>query len=85
MRLHLWLLPLVGGCLLQDPDALDCEAVALRNSDGTIDPCDDAACGACVGTCGGQCFVLDEYPPRYACEEYVHWSADDLCENWRAR
>jgi hypothetical protein len=84
MRL-LWLVPLVCGCLLPDPDALDCEAIALRSSDGSIDACDDAACGACVGTCGGQCFVVDEFPPQYNCEEYVHWSASDLCENWRAR
>ena len=85
MRLRLWFFPLVAGCLLPDPDAPDCDEVALRSSDGTIDLCDDAACGACVGTCGGGCTIYAESPPRYSCGEWEYWSADDLCEGWRAR
>ena len=82
MRLPLWLAPLLTGCLLPPAGSLDCDAVALRGADGTVDPCDDAACGSCVGTCGGGCMLLDDATRLYTCGAGESWSGDDLCDQW---
>lgn len=82
MRLRFVLLPLLGGCLLPTANALDCDAVVLRSSDGTVDPCDEAACGSCVGACGEGCSLLDADPREYACTTGESWSGDDLCQHW---
>ena len=63
-------------------ETFDCEQVAIQRPDGTPDVCDLAACESCVDTCGGDCMVLESYPPQYSCGAEGSWSAYEECPDW---
>lgn len=70
-----------GAPLRQDP--LDCEAVAIRDAAGDLDPCDVAACEACNDVCDEGCMVLESYPPQYACAGHDSFTVYDECPDWQ--
>jgi hypothetical protein len=81
---------LVASCTLHLPDlpdpsappVFDCEKVALADGLGDPDPCDVAACQACVDACGAECVVLDSYPPQYSCDGSQSFDVYDACPDW---
>lgn len=72
-------------CVLPDDSAgvFACPEVAITDATGAPDPCDVAACERCVEGCGGDCLVLESYPPSYACDGGASWSVYDTCPNWQ--
>jgi hypothetical protein len=65
------------------PPPFDCEQVALKDGLGDPDPCDVAACEACVDACGADCAVQESYPPQYSCDEGgAVWEVYDTCPDW---
>jgi len=67
----------VGG---EEEPAFVCEEVAITDADGNPDPCDVAACQACVDACG--CDGIEEsYPPHYVCPD-DSWDVYEMCPDW---
>lgn len=60
----------------------DCPSVAIRDADGVADPCDVQACQLCVDACGGDCAVLEIFPPVYTCGPDGSWDVYETCEDW---
>lgn len=60
----------------------DCASVAIRDADGVADPCDVQACQLCVDTCGGDCVILEIFPPVYSCGPDGSWDVYETCEDW---
>jgi hypothetical protein len=72
-----------SGCSFDDGgDELDCGELAIRTTSGDADPCDVDACQSCVDTCGGDCMVLESFPPQYSCGDEGSWSVYDECPDW---
>jgi hypothetical protein len=76
------------GCFFEDGtctdcgEPFDCEEVAIGTSSGAPDACDVAACTSCVDTCGGDCAILESYPPQYSCGAQGSWSVYETCPDW---
>ena len=70
---------LVAGC---GTPPIDCASVAITDTQGNADPCDQQACQACVDSCGMRCEILESYPPHYACQGGSSWSGYDECPDW---
>ena len=76
------LLAAIGAGCVFTPEDDDCEALAIRDADGNVDPCDLQACEACDAVCDDHCLVLDSFPPQYACDGEGTFSAPDECPDW---
>jgi len=70
-----------AGCGLVPADS-DCEALAMRDADGNVDPCDLQACEACDDVCDEHCVVLESFPPQYACDGEGTFTVYDECPDW---
>lgn len=61
----------------------DCEEVAMRSADGSIDDCDLQACEAAFSEGCVDCFVFTIRPPIYSADD-VAFDVYDVCPDWSA-
>lgn len=80
MARWMWVVSGLVACSGSEP--VDCSTVAIATTGGAVDDCDRQACQACVDTCGGDCVILESYPPQYSCGDDGSWSVYDFCEDW---
>lgn len=80
---------LLPGCVFvsrpSDCDAAaDCIDLSMTLPGGEPDGCDLAACVACAAECGGDCLVLESYPPQYQCADGgASFDVYDTCPDWQ--
>lgn len=77
-----WIALVVASAGCSGAEPFDCGEVAISTTGGAADDCDLQACQACVDACGGDCVVLESFPPQYSCGADGSWSVYDFCEDW---